>query len=74
MKNLIFNKLFINADCDNTFMVYSIECLYNTLRNTVLSRKYNPEDFVPIPEYISVQELMTSKYAFEKNIECDVSI
>ncbi|KAF7410169.1 hypothetical protein HZH68_004550 [Vespula germanica] len=65
------NQLTEAADCENTFTVYSIEFLYTTLRNATLSKKCNPEDFVPIPEAIGEQEFMTDKYSFERNIECD---
>lgn len=71
---MFFYKWFIVVDCENTFTVYSIEFLYTTLRNATLSKKCNPEDFVPIPEAIGEQEFMTDKYSFERNIECDVSI
>ncbi|XP_046815638.1 protein maelstrom 2 isoform X1 [Vespa crabro] len=67
----LLNQLTEAADSDNKFMVYSIEFLYTTLRNATLSRKCNPEDFIPIPEIIGEQEFMTDKYSFERNIECD---
>ncbi|XP_014607731.1 PREDICTED: protein maelstrom-like [Polistes canadensis] len=54
------------ADCENTFIIYSIEVLFTALRNAALIRK----GIDAISESVGEQEFGMEKYMYEKNIEC----